>query len=162
MVAAGALAREHMLPGMDDPQASVVRHPGERTCAWCGRPVPYRGTGRPAKYCSKAHRNRAWEVRTAQARLGRDLAAGLASSEPVREVVREVVTVTRTVPGPPAAPDGARQWTDMLAELAAQVRGGNLGEQHWHHARLMIALESVAAAIDARYPGGLAAMRRRR
>ncbi|MFD3685453.1 hypothetical protein ACFWTE_11610 [Nocardiopsis sp. NPDC058631] len=65
-----------------------------RTCGWCGDPVPYSGKGRPPQYCGKAHRNRAWEVRSAQARQERDRAAGTArpEGEPVREVVRETVT----------------------------------------------------------------------
>jgi hypothetical protein len=136
-------------------------HPGARTCAWCGLEITYRGTGRPPSYCSKAHRNRAWEVRTAEARLGRDISAGRASTEPVREVIREVVTVTKTATGPAAVPSGAGQWLQYLDELARQVRDGNLGRQHWYHERIMHALDQVARAVDGRYPGGLAAMRRR-
>ncbi|MFE3455961.1 hypothetical protein ACFXKD_00335 [Nocardiopsis aegyptia] len=69
-----------------------------RACAWCGDPVPYSGKGRPPKYCSKAHRNRAWEVRTAADRQERDREAGTARTEdePVREVIREVRTRTAT------------------------------------------------------------------
>lgn len=69
-----------------------------RTCAWCGDPVPYSGKGRPPKYCNKAHRNRAWEVRSAAARLEADRQAGAArpEGEPVREVIRETVTRTAT------------------------------------------------------------------
>ena len=69
-----------------------------RTCAWCGEPVPYTGRGRPPKYCSKAHRNRAWEVSTAARRQERDRQADAArgEDEPVREVIRETVTRTAT------------------------------------------------------------------
>jgi hypothetical protein len=67
-----------------------------RTCGWCGTLIPYSGRGRPPAYCSKAHRNRAWEVRTAQARLQRDIATAAATTEPVREVIHETVTHTRT------------------------------------------------------------------
>lgn len=74
-----------------------------RTCAWCTTYVPYSGRGRPPRYCSKSCRNRAWEVRTAERRLQRDIAAAAVRAEPVREVrtepVREVrtETVTRTL-----------------------------------------------------------------
>jgi len=146
---------------MGDQDGSVRRRPGDRTCAWCGAVITYKGTGRPPSYCCKAHRNRAWEVRTAQARLERDITAGRASTGPVREIVREVVTVTRAVPGPPVIPSAAADWTVYLEELARQIRDGRIGQQHWYHARIMTALEHIAAAIDARYPGGLAAMRRR-
>ncbi|MEE2041550.1 hypothetical protein Q8791_30445 [Nocardiopsis sp. CT-R113] len=69
-----------------------------RTCGWCGDPVPYSGRGRPATYCSKAHRNRQWEVNSARRRQERDQAAGTArpEDEPVREVIRETVTRTAT------------------------------------------------------------------
>lgn len=69
-----------------------------RTCAWCGEPVPYTGRGRPPKYCSKSHRNRAWEVSTAARRQERDRQADAArgEDEPVREVIRETVTRTAT------------------------------------------------------------------
>ncbi|MFD3685461.1 hypothetical protein ACFWTE_11650 [Nocardiopsis sp. NPDC058631] len=69
-----------------------------RTCDWCGSEVSYSGRGRPPRYCGKAHRNRAWEVRSAAARQERDRADGSArlEDEPVREVIRETVTRTAT------------------------------------------------------------------
>lgn len=102
---------------------TVRRRLVARTCAWCGDPVPYSGKGRPPQYCNKAHRNRAWEVRSAAARQERDRKAGAARTEdePVREVIREVRTRTATrsarieVPVPvyrerPARPGKAREW----------------------------------------------------
>ncbi|MET8047176.1 GNAT family N-acetyltransferase [Streptosporangium sp. NPDC005286] len=124
-----------------------------RSCGWCGRRVPYSGRGRPASYCSKSCCNRAWEVRSAEARLQRDIAVGVVRTEPVREVVRETVVETRFVPvrrepGEPGAtsavPATAQQWLAQLAELAAQLREGELGRQHWYHARLYNAMISAA------------------
>jgi hypothetical protein len=87
---------------------TVSRRVVKRTCAWCGEPLPLRPKGRGAqkKYCSPAHRQRAYEVRTARERQERDQAAGAArhDDEPVREVVREVVTRTRVVRSPVQSP----------------------------------------------------------
>ncbi|MER5627345.1 hypothetical protein ABT061_40615 [Streptosporangium sp. NPDC002544] len=138
-----------------------------------GRP----GRGRPPSYCSKSCRNRAWEVRSAEARLQRDIAAGVVRTGPVREVVRETVVETRFVPAPSepgepgatsAVPATAQQWLAQLAELAAQLREGELGRQHWHHAKLYNAMLDALVDLGAAYPGGLdylerdAARRKRR
>ena len=141
-----------------------------RTCAWCGEPVPYSGKGRPAKYCSKAHRNRAWEVRTARQRQERDREAGTAApeQEPVREVVRETVTRTATrsarieVPRPypverPARPDKAREVADYLDQVAAAVRSRKI--MHFEHQRIMRSVRRLLAAIDDTHPGGLERLR---
>ncbi|GGK94045.1 hypothetical protein Ppa06_70010 [Planomonospora parontospora subsp. parontospora] len=144
---------------------------GGRTCAWCGQYVAYSGRGRPASYCSKSCRNRAWEVRSAEARLQRDIAAGALRTEPVRETIREIVTentivVRRTKPDP-IVPTAARQWIDVLAELREQLRTGELGRKHWQHAKLYDALADVVTALGEAHPGGLhplhrAVSRRRR
>ncbi|MGW9351706.1 hypothetical protein [Nocardiopsis flavescens] len=141
-----------------------------RTCGWCGETVPYTGKGRPPKYCSKAHRNRAWEVRSAAARLEADREAGAAAAdgEPVREVIRETVTRTATrsarveVPRPypverPARPGKAREVEEYLDQVAAAVRRGDIG--HYDHRRLLRSVRAVLAAIDATYPGGLERLR---
>jgi hypothetical protein len=124
-----------------------------RTCAWCGAEIPYSGKGRPRAYCSKAHRNRAWEIRTAAARAGDTPAA----AEPVREVVERTTTVQKriVVPGPPATPTTAGEWTTLLAVLALQLHEGRLGREHWHHARIYTALAGVLTALDQAHPGGL-------
>src|SRR5690625_2221354 len=87
---------------------TVRRQVIRRTCAWCGTEISprTRGKGRPRRYCSPAHRQRAYEVRTARERQERDQAAGTArgDDEPVREVVREVVTRTRVVRSPVQPP----------------------------------------------------------
>lgn len=118
------------LPEHDDDPAveiRVERRLDSRTCAWCRNPVPYSGRGRPPTYCSKSCRNRAWEVRSAEARLRRDIAADVLRTEPVREVIRE----TRFIAAPPEdteplAPATARAWLAELEELARQVREGEL------------------------------------
>ncbi|MFE3454970.1 hypothetical protein ACFXJ8_39210 [Nonomuraea sp. NPDC059194] len=139
----------------DDPAVEIrVEHRlDSRSCAWCRYPVPYSGRGRPPSYCSKSCRNRAWEVRSAEARLQRDIAAGVLRTEPVREVIRE----TRVEP---LTPTTARQWLDHLEELAGQVREDELGRQHWHHVKLYAALVAVVAELGAAYPGGLAYLER--
>jgi hypothetical protein len=42
--------------------------PVDLSCGWCGRRLKQSARGRPAEYCSPAHRQRAYEVR----RLGRE------------------------------------------------------------------------------------------
>ncbi|GAB3154929.1 hypothetical protein [Microbispora hainanensis] len=132
-----------------------------RTCAWCGTAVPYSGRGRPASYCSKSCRNRAWEVRTAEARLQRDIATGALRAEPVREVIRETVTRTQIItarPEPaawPVVPTTAREWLAHLGALADQVREGELSRQHWHHVKLYNALLGVLVDLGEAYPGGM-------
>lgn len=135
-----------------------------RTCAWCGEPVPYSGKGRPAKYCSKAHRTRAWEVRTALARQDRDRQTGTArgEEEPVREVIREVRTRTTTrsarievpVPGQvkqvvverPARPEKAWEVCAVLSQVQVAVREGLIAEHD--HDRLLFAAHALIRAIE--------------
>ena len=137
-----------------------------RTCGWCGEPVPYSGKGRPPKYCSKSHRNRAWEIRSATARLEADRQAGTAAAdgEPVREVIRETLirTATRSarieVPRPypverPARPDTAREAADYIDQVAAAVRDRRI--MHFEHRRIMRSVRHLLAAIDATHPGGI-------
>ncbi|MFC9941362.1 hypothetical protein [Nocardiopsis alba] len=130
-----------------------------RTCAWCGDQVPYSGTGRPATYCSPAHRTRAWEVRTATARQERDRQAGTARGEdkPVREVIHETVTRTATrtarvevpVPGRvrtvqvpveveverPVRLESAAEVCAVLSGVEAAVREGRFPEEGLDHVR---------------------------
>jgi hypothetical protein len=136
-----------------------------RTCAWCGTWIPYSGRGRYPVYCSPSCRTRAWEIRTAEKRLGRDLSSGRASAEPVREVVRELGKPRQ--PPTTATPTKADQWAanwwaQLLKELARQLTAEKLGQEHWHHARLYRGLENVLMALDAVHPGGLRSLRRKR
>jgi hypothetical protein len=120
------------------------------TCRWCGDQVPYAGVGRRPLYCSDAHRQRAYEVRTALARAGRPVEQGGRADAPVREVVERTETVTRTTVRrqAPYLPHTVQQWVHALGELRAQlaaerVRPGALpGDQE----ELLHALE---AALDA-------------
>jgi hypothetical protein len=79
-------------------ESGVVREQlVQRTCGWCGTPVQYKGKGRPPQYCKAAHRTRAWELRTAQARAAQPVSEGGRTRQPVREVVERTETVVRTV-----------------------------------------------------------------
>jgi hypothetical protein len=134
-------------------------HLQSRTCAWCGARMTYTGRGRPPRYCGKSCRNRAWEVRTTERRLQRDVALAAATTEPVREVIIETVTRTRTrvetrVDRHP--PTTAGEWLKHLAELTRQLEtGGQVAAQHWYHDRLYGALIDAVDALDGAYPGGL-------
>ena len=148
----------------------TVRALVSRTCEWCGREMSYSGRGRPRRYCSQAHRQRAYELRTALARRDADRAAGRArgAEEPVREVVRETVvrTVTRTVRGPvvevpverPVVPTRAREVQAVLEDAADAVMDGRI--QHYDHRRLWQGVARLMAALDAAHPGGIDALAR--
>ncbi|MFK0174013.1 hypothetical protein ACIQU5_35075 [Streptomyces sp. NPDC090306] len=115
----------------ETPEQPAVRETlVSRACAWCGAPVGYSGNGRPPRYCSGAHRRRAWELRSAQDRADAPVDAGGRSPDPVREVVLRTETVVRSVPvaGPPAPavrlsgaphtlPEDAVEWVQALAYL---------------------------------------------
>lgn len=159
----------------------VTVRPVGRECEWCGTWVPYSGRGRPAAYCSKTCRNRASELRTIEARLGRQLAAGTLRSRPVREVVERTTervierrAVVRQEPpaAPPAAPDDAmavlagdaftvpttaREWSHVLEALAAALeQPGPLRARHFDHRHIHRGLMRALYALDRAHPGGLA------
>lgn len=158
----------------------VTVRPVGRECDWCGTWVPYSGRGRPAAYCSKSCRNRASELRTIEARLGRQLATGALRSRPVREVVErttERVIERRGAVGqePPAAalagpdamavlagdalavPTTAREWNRVLEALAAGLeQPGPLRARHYDHRHIHRGLMRVLYALDQAHPGGLA------
>ncbi|MEU7004304.1 hypothetical protein [Nonomuraea sp. NPDC046570] len=99
-------------------------------------------------------------IRTAATRLQRDIGAGLARTEPVREVIREIVTRTPLSGGVPAS---AKAWISQLAELARQLDEDEIGRRHWHHAKLYAALiEALGALGDAHPSGGLERLQPRR
>ncbi|MEU6721562.1 hypothetical protein ABZ897_59850 [Nonomuraea sp. NPDC046802] len=130
-----------------------------RTCAWCATYITYSGRGRPPSYCSKSCRNRAWEVRTAERRLQRDIVAAAVRAEPVREVHTETVTRTRTrvqTRLERRPPSTARGWAEHLAVLTEQLRAdGTLAPRHWEHRRLYHALTEALVALGEAHPGGL-------
>ncbi|MBB5436330.1 hypothetical protein [Nocardiopsis composta] len=143
-----------------------------RTCEWCGAPVAYSGRGPRPKYCSAAHRQRAYEVRTARRRQEEAVEAGTArpADEPVREVIRETTerTVLRTytqevpvpVPAGPPAVGRAREVQAYLEEIAAAVREGRLAV--YDHRRVLSGVDAVLAALDDAHPGGLRGLSGRR
>ena len=135
----------------------VVERLVSRTCGWCGIAMPYSGKGRPPSFCCKAHRNRAWEVRSAVARQSAAQDVDAASAGPVREVVERTTIVEKpvVVPGPPAAPVSAEEWCALLNQLAAQLRTGKVGREHWKHRKLFSALMDAYTALDRAHPGGL-------
>ncbi|MEU9072568.1 hypothetical protein AB0D60_37505 [Streptomyces sp. NPDC048306] len=129
-----------------------------RTCEWCGDPIDYSGVGRPPRYCKDSHRKRASELRTAQARADRPVAAGGRTTEPVREVIERTETVTRTVvrrgPGEvrriPAArssgapytlPENTAEWFEALQYLAGDAQAGRFTRDQ--RALLLGACEAV-------------------
>lgn len=133
-----------------------------RTCGWCGGTIAYSGRGRRPTYCRKACRNRAWEVRSAERRLGRDLASGAASSEPVREVVsRPPKPLPAPAPAAPRTPTRVADWVKLLALLDEQLHG-ELGRKYWDHGRLSSALLAPLRTLDEATPGGLEALSARR
>lgn len=158
----------------------VTVRPIGRDCEWCGTWVPYSGRGRPAAYCSKTCRNRASELRTIEARLGRQFAAGALRSRPVREVVERTTkrvierrAAVRQEPpaAPPAAPDDAmavlvgdalavstaREWNHVLEALAAALdQPGPLRARHYDHRHIHRGLMRALCALDRAHPGGLA------
>jgi hypothetical protein len=99
----------------------------------------------------------------------------------VREVVERVLQRERLVlvpvpaePAPAPAParaaagaDGiparARDWAQLLAQLAAQLAdpASPVAREHWKHLRLFAALADAANALDRAHPGGLDELERR-
>ena len=45
-----------------DVAPAPVRTVRPTVCAWCGGPIRVRATGRPARFCSDACRQRAWRA----------------------------------------------------------------------------------------------------
>lgn len=135
----------------------IVERLVSRTCGWCGVAMPYGGKGRPPSFCCKAHRNRAWEVRSAAARQAAAQDTGTASAGPVREVVERTTIVEKpvVVRGPLTAPVSPEDWRSLLDQLATQLRTGKVGREHWKHRKLFSSLMDVYIALDRATPGGL-------
>ncbi|MEV3927029.1 hypothetical protein [Actinomadura coerulea] len=159
----------------------VTVRPVGRDCGWCGAWVPYSGRGRPRAYCSKSCRNRASELRTIEARLGRQLAVGALRSRPVREVVErttERVIERRAVPRAEVSaaaaelsemavlagdaiviPATARQWSEVLELLTeALQQPGPLRAKHFDHRHIYTGLARALGALDDAHPGGIDAL----
>jgi endogenous inhibitor of DNA gyrase (YacG/DUF329 family) len=107
-----------------DPPAAggVVERVARTPCAWCGGAVEVKPRGRRPRFCSQACRQRDYELRTAAARYGADLAAGRIAAEPAERVIER--TVLAKHPSRPA------EWVAALAELAEQLRTGRIDPAH--------------------------------
>ncbi|MFJ9558367.1 hypothetical protein ACIRPH_31555 [Nocardiopsis sp. NPDC101807] len=161
------------LPGEPPTVVTASRRILMRTCEWCGTEITTQkhGRGGKRKYCSPAHRQRAYEVRTALRRQERDREAGTArrADEPVRELVQETVTRTRLVPGRDnyASPDPwqepdltplpttslprPREIQRLLTQTAAAIAQGHLTPSEID--RVMRGVEQVRTARSRFYDG---------
>lgn len=119
---------------MPAPTEHIARTP----CEWCGVAIRQPPTGRRLLYCSRAHRQRAYEVRTAQARLERDQAAGVVRPEPAERVVERIVQ--RRHPG------SVSGWERALEELAAQLVDGRITA--WDRDRIVRSVDAVRATLS--------------
>ncbi|GAA2531764.1 hypothetical protein [Pilimelia columellifera] len=127
------------------PQQRVYERPLIVLCQWCGEALLTPGRGPAPRYCSrpKSCRQRAYELRTAQARADADAAAGRLREEPVRQVIERVVQ--------PKHPTMAGAWVAALEALTKQLRTGPLRHQPHHHGHIAAALAAAAAAIPAQH-----------
>jgi len=87
-------------------------------CPVCGRELPYRGRGPRPTYCRQSCRQRAYELRRAERRTGRDLGAAAASTPPPERVVERVTERPY--------PTTAAGWADALAALERDLRTGEV------------------------------------
>ncbi len=110
-------------------------------CAYCGAEVRYVGEGRRPKFCSASCRSRAWELRRAATKLGRE------SPMPtvVREVVERVVERERSVPAS-RVPRAVGDWVPLLEQLERQVR-----DEPWSLVRSKDDFEELAEAVKGLY-----------
>jgi hypothetical protein len=138
------------MEGMEDAAGDAAGEarprPGEVTervvqvpCGWCSAAIPVNHwPGRRRRYCTQSCRQRAYELRTAAARYGADLAAGRIAVEPAERVIER--TVLAPYPTRPA------DWIAALEALAEQLRSGQLDPAQ--HDQLRLALQPVLAALD--------------
>jgi hypothetical protein len=125
--------------GKEEPVPGPVERVLQTPCGWCGNPITQPPRGRRLRYCDRSCRQRAYEVRTAQARLQRDLDAERVRQEPAERVIERVVQ--------PRHPSTAGAWTTALDALGEQLRTGPLAAQPWHHRQLREALHRVLAVL---------------
>lgn len=106
-------------------------------CGWCGQAIVQPVRGRKLRYCDRSCRQRAYELRTAQARHGRDLAADRVRVEPAGRVVERVIQ--------PRHPTTTAAWEATLAVLAEQMHTGRIAPHD--HARIRHVLAGVQTAL---------------
>ena len=122
------------------PPETVRERPVLVQCQWCGESLLCAPRGPAPRYCPrpKTCRQRAYEVRTAQARADADPVDGGRSTEPIRQVIERVVQ--------PRHPSTAAAWIEALQALTGQLQRGPLKHTYHRHAELAAALR---AALDA-------------
>ena len=87
-------------------------------CPVCGGELPYRRRGPRPTYCRQSCRQRAYELRRAERRTGRDLGAAAASTPPPERVVERVTELPY--------PTTAAGWAHALAALERDLRTGEV------------------------------------
>jgi hypothetical protein len=108
----------------------------QTACEWCGKPVSYSGRGKVPRYCGQPHRQRAYELRTAQARRLADVDAGRIAAAPAATVVERIAPW----------PSDLRGWESALGVLEEQLRDGTLPTRD--HARVAWLLRQLLAGLD--------------
>lgn len=155
--------QEHDVPVIEDVRDKLLTI----TCDWCGTQISVRktGKGRPRRYCDRSCRQRAYEVRTAQARLERDQEAGKArrDDQPVEKLIERTVYRTRllppaqppardpwqredTSPGPDTGPPRPRELQRLLARAAAAIAQGEYSYSEVE--RIMRGVDQMKVASD--------------
>lgn len=119
-----------------------VERLAQSPCGWCGTAITQPARGRRLRYCDRSCRQRAYELRTAQARHDRDVDAGVVRTEPAERVIERTVHRRH--------PDTAGGWATALAELARQIAAGTLPAHT--HGQIRHALAQVRTALDATAP----------
>lgn len=116
-----------------------VQRVASSPCEWCGKPIQQPPRGRRLRYCDRSCRQRAYEARTAERRLQRDLAAGRIRAEPAERVVERLVQ--------PRRPRTAMGWSRMLDALTEQLHAGKIPASD--RSGIRAAAGRLQAALDA-------------
>ncbi|WIN00108.1 hypothetical protein ACTOB_003791 [Actinoplanes oblitus] len=118
--------------------AEPVEHVVQSPCGWCGEQIQQPPRGRKLRYCDRNCRQRAYEMRTAQARRQADVDAGRIAEQPAERIVERVVR--SRVPRTPAG------WEAVLAQLQTQLGDGTIG--FWNAGRIQQALIGALNQAD--------------
>jgi hypothetical protein len=121
----------------------MVERVAQTACEWCGTAIVYSGRGKVPSYCSQSHRQRAYELRTAQARRLADVDAGRIAAVPATRVVDRIAPW----------PTDLRGWERALNVLDEQVRDGTLPPAD--HRSLDFLLRTLLTRINYRHGNGL-------
>jgi hypothetical protein len=118
--------------------AELVEHLVQAPCGWCGEPIQQPSRGRKLRYCNRSCRQRAYEIRTAQARRQTDVDAGRITQEPAERIVERVVR--------PKFPRTPAAWEAALMELSNQLADGTIA--FWNADRIQRALAGAVEQAD--------------